>query len=371
MDMAVIFLLSPQVAASGIPHARADHAVSMVRFAHDILQRMQVLTKELEMRLGPDTADLSLRVGIHSGAVTAGILRGEKARFQLFGDAMNTCSRLESSSKPGRIHISQATADLLVKGGKGHWIQKRAETVAAKGKGVMVTYWVISGADGGKDGESTTTSSSNDRTSREEDAPIKSKNKQPKHVRETREKVEQLPSNIGGDMHERITRLVEWNVEILLPFIKQIEACRIAKSKCKSSGKSSTTGSFDKDFLWERGDSKPMDEVQEIVALPDFDQAIANQTLDHEKVEISSETVQQLRTFIATIATMYNSNNPFHNFEHASHVTMVRMRKKVNLKMEWTRAPSHLHFCSFPVCHQAFIAHCGSNRYGEPLFRSA
>lgn len=65
------------VAASGLPDKRKDHAVALVRFAKDILQSMQVLTKELEVQLGPDTGDLMLRTGIHSGAVTAGILRGQ------------------------------------------------------------------------------------------------------------------------------------------------------------------------------------------------------------------------------------------------------------------------------------------------------
>ena len=46
---------------------------------------------------GPDTAELQMRFGLHSGPVTAGILRGEKCRFQLFGDTVNTCARLESS----------------------------------------------------------------------------------------------------------------------------------------------------------------------------------------------------------------------------------------------------------------------------------
>lgn len=44
----------------------------------------------LERELGPDTADLALRIGLHSGPVTAGVLRGQKSRFQLFGDTVNT-----------------------------------------------------------------------------------------------------------------------------------------------------------------------------------------------------------------------------------------------------------------------------------------
>jgi class 3 adenylate cyclase len=54
------------------------------------MTRIDDLTKALESTLGPGTADLSMRVGIHSGPVTAGVLRGEKSRFQLFGDTMNT-----------------------------------------------------------------------------------------------------------------------------------------------------------------------------------------------------------------------------------------------------------------------------------------
>ena len=51
---------------------------------------MKKYTIKLEGTLGPDTGGLALRVGLHSGPVTAGVLRGEKARFQLFGDTVNT-----------------------------------------------------------------------------------------------------------------------------------------------------------------------------------------------------------------------------------------------------------------------------------------
>ena len=72
---------------------------------------------------------------LQSGPVTAGVLRGEKARFQLFGDTVNTAARMESNGQRGRIHVSQATADLLKTGGKEHWLRKRDDLVEAKGKG--------------------------------------------------------------------------------------------------------------------------------------------------------------------------------------------------------------------------------------------
>lgn len=58
----------------------------MVKFARDCMVKMDQLTIELADKLGEDTKFLKMRVGIHSGSTTAGVLRGEKGRFQLFGD---------------------------------------------------------------------------------------------------------------------------------------------------------------------------------------------------------------------------------------------------------------------------------------------
>ena len=106
------------VAVSGLPEPRADHAMMMSKFANEIMNVMHRLTKDLEITLGPDTGDLALRIGLHSGPVTAGILRGERARFQLFGDTMNTAARMEQTCVKNKIQVSQATADCLVAGGK-------------------------------------------------------------------------------------------------------------------------------------------------------------------------------------------------------------------------------------------------------------
>jgi class 3 adenylate cyclase len=71
------------VAVGGLPEPMKDHAVTMCRFARDCRIKMNELTNSLESTLGPGTGDLRLRIGLHSGAVTAGVLRGERSRFQV------------------------------------------------------------------------------------------------------------------------------------------------------------------------------------------------------------------------------------------------------------------------------------------------
>ena len=128
------FRFRQYVAVAGVPHPRPDHAIVMVRFARDCRQMMSYLTRDLEITLGPGTGDLQMRFGLNSGPVTAGVLRGERSRFQLFGDTVNTAACMEGTGVVNKIHISQATADLLIRDGKQHWVTRRKEAIEAKGK---------------------------------------------------------------------------------------------------------------------------------------------------------------------------------------------------------------------------------------------
>jgi len=74
------------VAVSGLPEQRDDHAVTMAQFARDCIVEHIAAVKKLESSLGPDTGDLRLRVGLNSGPITAGVLRGERSRFQVWSD---------------------------------------------------------------------------------------------------------------------------------------------------------------------------------------------------------------------------------------------------------------------------------------------
>lgn len=123
------------MAVTGLPDPQPDHAVIMMKFAFECMTKMSQLLEDLVDDLGADTVHLAMRVGCHSGAVTGGVLRGEKGRFQLFGDAMNTAARMESNGVKGRIHVSEATMKELVKSGKESWIEPRDGLIVAKGKG--------------------------------------------------------------------------------------------------------------------------------------------------------------------------------------------------------------------------------------------
>jgi Adenylate and Guanylate cyclase catalytic domain len=126
----------------GLPEPNARHPVVMAKFASSCRQKFNTLVSDMVTQLGPDTRDLTLRIGLHSGPVTAGVLRGQKSRFQLFGDTVNTASRMESNGQQNKIHASQETAKQLIESGKAHWVVPRDTLVQAKGKGTIQTYWV-------------------------------------------------------------------------------------------------------------------------------------------------------------------------------------------------------------------------------------
>lgn len=162
--------------------------MTMARFARDCIAEHIASSKNLELTLGPETGDLRIRVGLHSGPITAGVLRGERSRFQLFGDTVNTGARLESSGQGNRIHISEVTANLIKEAGHEHWIEERKDSVHLKGKGTMKTFWCTPGKSAARRQSGSGASSS------------------------CLSLTTELSSLRQGDANLKIQRLVSWNV---------------------------------------------------------------------------------------------------------------------------------------------------------------
>jgi class 3 adenylate cyclase len=292
------------MAVAGLPEPRKDHALVMAHFAHDCNVELIRLLKPLEVTLGPDTADLAMRFGLHSGPVTAGVLRGQRARFQLFGDTVNTAARVETTGEKGRIHVSQETADLLVAAGKSRWVQKREDTVVAKGKGELQTYWLdIRG------GMTRTRSSRSDHETQHGRRPG-SLIGFPSCDQEVENTNTDYPKQ--GSLDDKTARLIDWNVENLLRTLRKVVARRQAlceKSETTSHCLNITSG------------ATVLDEVKETITLPRFDANAAKQESHPEDILLESVVQKELHDYVTTVAMLYREN-PFHNFEHASHVAM-------------------------------------------------
>jgi adenylate cyclase len=118
------------LAAAGIPMPRADHAEAAARLA---LAMRQALA-ELRAASG-----LSLRIGIDSGPVVAGVIGRTKFGYDIWGDTVNTASRMESHAAPGAIQVTERTYRRLDR----LFVLERRTGVAVKGKGEMTTYVLL------------------------------------------------------------------------------------------------------------------------------------------------------------------------------------------------------------------------------------
>ena len=296
----------------------------MARFSYECLLEMSELVKSLEVTLGPGTSDLAIRVGIHSGPVTAGVLRGEKARFQLFGDTMNTASRMECTGEQHRIHVSQDTAMLLKRAGKEHWLNEREGIVNVKGKGEMKTWWL--------------------QPRRAHDSPYdhaaaiermipppeaRIHYKYPRRSSKNSDNWGNLTLDSYGVDADKKARLVNWNVEIFGELLSKVVAWRSIRAQTPSRRRRSDNSlNIDMSLLLDSldgDDDEPttaFDEVSEVIKFPSFSEnATLLGTLVPDPSRLTYKVKAQLHHFISRIADCYH-NVPFHNLEHASHVTL-------------------------------------------------
>ncbi|TGM66254.1 adenylate/guanylate cyclase domain-containing protein [Leptospira levettii] len=118
--------------ASGIPEAREDHCEAVALCALDMLS-------SIENGITQDSKPFKIRIGIHTGPVVAGVIGKSKFIYDLWGDSVNTASRMESHGTEGKIHVSKEVYQKL----KSNFTFETKREIQVKGKGIMETYFLI------------------------------------------------------------------------------------------------------------------------------------------------------------------------------------------------------------------------------------
>ncbi|XP_048192187.1 retinal guanylyl cyclase 2 [Perognathus longimembris pacificus] len=124
--------------ASGLPKRNGSrHAAEIANMSLDILSSVGTF----KMRHMPEVP-VRIRMGLHSGPVVAGVVGLTMPRYCLFGDTVNTASRMESTGLPYRIHVSLSTVTILQTLSEGYEVELRGRT-ELKGKGTEETFWLV------------------------------------------------------------------------------------------------------------------------------------------------------------------------------------------------------------------------------------
>ncbi len=121
----------------GLPLPKLNHAEAIADMALEMQAALSQFQAPLErFNIG---SKFQIRIGINTGSVVAGVIGIKKFIYDLWGDAVNIASRMESSGEPGRIQVTEATYERI----KDQYIFEKRGKIPIKGKGEMMTYWLV------------------------------------------------------------------------------------------------------------------------------------------------------------------------------------------------------------------------------------
>jgi 3'5'-cyclic nucleotide phosphodiesterase len=262
---------------------------------------------------------------------------------------------MESTSSPDRIQISKSTADQLITMGKEHWVKPRDDIVHAKGLGALKTYWLHIG-----------TKNTNSNTSGQEDTTSNDETRST----EARE----------SDFTVKNQRLVDWIVELLLTHVKTMVSGRVScfnvlmrlqeSSSCmvlffsqiarRRSLRKNTLLSPEVLTFSPLTGSTCLDEVQDVIQMTEYKATDLKQ--DYGDLELDEDVIKDFHEYVAILSNMYRESNPFHNFEHACHVTMSvsKLLKRIvapelskddidKISKQQATYEEHVHTCTYGI----------------------
>lgn len=117
---------------SGVPNPRRDHAQTIAHLALDMLEYGDRLDAVKGNKL-------NFRIGINSGSLTAGVIGTKKFQYDVWGDTVNTASRMESHGVAGKIQVTEETYKLI----KDKYMLEKRGAIEVKGKGEMETWFLV------------------------------------------------------------------------------------------------------------------------------------------------------------------------------------------------------------------------------------
>jgi Adenylate and Guanylate cyclase catalytic domain len=202
------------------------------------------------------------------------VIRGERARFQLFGDSVNTTSRIESTGRPDQIHLSEQTAKELKRLGKGKWCVPRKDKVVAKGKGELETYWLL--LDSGRVCDNTQIVDDGIECTPDSDEPRRSH------------------SNASSN-------LVDWNTEVLVQLLSKVVECR-PMVKFAKHNEEMTAQALTMLGRSLGASSNIVGEIADVIAMPKW----SGNTKETSR-RLSQESIGHIRAFVERIASLYNN----------------------------------------------------------------